>query len=195
MPSLPRRYDAIAIFLHWVTALAVIGLIAIGFVMTRLSAGSHMQFMLFQLHKSIGITVLVLSVVRLGWRVTHPTLPLPIAMPHWERVAARLSHAFFYGLLLGLPLLGWATVSASPLKIPTMLYGVLPWPDLPLVSDLSGHGRLAERLGAVHGFGGLFMGGLLIVHVAAALRHHLIMKDTVLLRMLPLLKPVAGPTQ
>src|SRR6266851_5201464 len=85
-------------------------------------------------HKSIGITVLLLSLVRLGWRIIHPAPTLPAYVRGWERFAAQSVHALFYVLMIGMPLSGWAWVSSSPLiKIhPTVLYGVIPWPALPL---------------------------------------------------------------
>src|SRR3546814_10324595 len=96
----------------------------------------------FQLHKSVGITVLALSLIRLGWRLGHAWPPFPAAMPRWERVLARGTHILFYVLMIGVPLLGWAAASAGEAP-PVPLYGVVPAPNLPV--PLS-HG-LSETLG------------------------------------------------
>jgi cytochrome b561/polyisoprenoid-binding protein YceI len=185
----PLRYDAIAMLLHWVTALAVLGLIAMGLVMTDLKPGSHLQFSLYQWHKSVGITVLALSILRLGWRLAHRPPELPAAMPPWEKTVSHLTHWGFYVLLLAMPMTGWATVSASPLNIPTVLYGVLPWPHLPWLPGLENKKAVEEVLEDIHGAGGNVMIGLIVLHVAAALRHRILLKDQVVQRMLPRFLP------
>lgn len=179
------RYDSVAIGLHWLTAVAVLGLIVIGLVMGDLPNSSALKFSLFQWHKSVGITVLLLTVARLGWRLGHRPPAMPDGMPNWEKAAAHAGHFALYALLIGLPLLGWAAVSASPLNIPTVLYGVIPWPHLPVLSTLADKKPVAEALGDIHSTGAWIMMGLLVVHAGAALRHHLILRDDVLRRMVP----------
>lgn len=188
-PEAGRAYSAGAILLHWLTALCLVGLIAIGLTMTRLPPSDlALKFSLYQLHKSIGITVLLLTLLRLAWRLRHPPPPLPDTLAPWQRHAAKGVHLTFYGLLLVLPLVGWALVSASTLDIPTVLYGVLPWPHLPLLSSLSDKAaaeagfKVAHRLLA---YGTLL---LILLHVAAALKHQLVDKDEVLARMVPPLR-------
>lgn len=179
------RYDGVAMFLHWLTALAVLGLIAMGLIMTDLPRGSALQFSLFQLHKSVGVTVLMLTLLRLAWRLAHRPPALPSEMPAWEKLAAHAGHLGLYALLFGLPLSGWATVSASPFNIPTVLYGVIPWPHLPVLSTLSNKKPVAEALGGLHSAAAWILIALLVVHAGAALRHHFLLKDDVLRRMLP----------
>lgn len=177
------RYSAVAIALHWLIALAIVGLVVIGIVMTGLpDTELARKFALYQLHKSLGITVLALSLLRLAWRLTHRPPPLPDTLKPWERRAARATHIGFYGLIIVIPLLGWAMVSASPYNIPTVLWGVIPWPHLPVPKPAfeafrAGHVLLA--FGAV---------ALLVLHVAAALKHHYILRDDVLARMLPFMR-------
>ena len=174
------RYSAVAILLHWLIALAIIALLVMGIVMTGLpDTDLALKFGLYQWHKSVGITVLLLSLLRLLWRLTHRPPPLPGNLRPWERLAARVTHVGFYVLIIVIPLLGWAMVSASPYNIPTVLYGEISWPHLPVPKSAfegfkAGHVWLA--FGAV---------GLLALHVAAALKHHYILKDDVLARMLP----------
>jgi cytochrome b561 len=182
------RYDTVAILLHWLVAVGVVAQIAIGLAMTQLPLTPARQFPLYQLHKSIGITVLAVVLFRVAWRLTHRPPPLPDTMPRVERRFASAAHLALYGLLVGLPLTGWAVVSASPYNIPTVLYGLVPWPHLPVLSTLHDKAPVEAVLATIHAFGGWFLAALIGVHAAAALRHHLLLHDAVLWRMLPLLR-------
>ena len=177
------RYTIVAIALHWLIALAIIALLAIGLTMTNIQTGMT-QFRLFQLHKSIGITVLGLSVIRLIWCLTHRSPPLPANMTRFERLAARLSHWGFYGLMIGMPLTGWALVSSSPMNLPTVLFGIMPLPHLPLPKDKA----ISESFATLHSIGAWVMIGLLVIHIAAAVVHHFIRRDDVLHHMLPFIR-------
>ncbi len=184
MPE-PARYDGVAQALHWLTAAAVLCLIVIGLVMTALPPGTSLQFRLFQWHKSLGITVLLMTLPRLAWRLAHRPPALPVDMPRWEAALAKAMHLALYALLLGLPLEGWAVVSASPLNIPTVLFGVVPWPALPGLGSLPNKAAIDAVLKTAHDIAGWSIATLLVLHVAAALRHHLVLHDDVLRRMLP----------
>ncbi|MCK2055566.1 cytochrome b [Methylobacterium sp. 37f] len=189
----PRpRYTHVAIALHWLSALAVLGLIAIGLVMSHGDLAPMRRFQLYQWHKSVGITVLVLSLLRLGWRLIHRPPPLPATLPARERAGAHAAHALLYGFLLGLPLIGWAVVSVSPFNLPTVLYGILPWPHLPVLPELADKGAMEAVLKQVHAWGAWILIGLLLLHVGAALRHHLVLRDDTLRRMLPQTSPPSG---
>jgi len=180
----PRpRYTRVAIALHWLSALAVLGLIAIGLAMTHGELAPMRRFQLYQWHKSVGLTVLALTLLRLAWRLAHR--PLPATLRARERAGAHAAHALLYGLLLGLPLIGWAVVSASPFNLPTVLYGILPWPHLPVLPELANKAAVEAMLKQVHAWGAWFLIGLLLLHVGAALRHHLVLRDDTLRRMLP----------
>ncbi len=179
------RYTAVAIFLHWVMALGILVLAVMGLTMTHLKLDPMRLFQFYQLHKSIGITVLLAAFLRLAWRLTHRPPELPAAMPRAEKAAAAGGHLLLYVFLFGLPLTGWALVSASVFDIPTVLYGVVPWPHLPVLSTLSDKAAAEALLKQIHAYGAYALIALVGVHAAAALRHHFVIGDDVLLRMLP----------
>lgn len=185
MSALPTRYTAVAILLHWLIAAAILALLVMGFVMTDLTPGSHLQFVLYQLHKSVGITVLALSLLRLAWRLGHRPPALPSHMPAWERLLAHLGHFALYALMIAMPLEGWALVSASIWNIPTVLYGVIPLPHLPVLSTLADKKPVEDLLKLGHEAAAWVMIATLAGHVGAALRHHFFQHDDVLTRMLP----------
>jgi len=177
------RYDRVAITFHWVIAVTIIALIVFGVLMTK--EGFPNRFAIYQWHKSFGIMILFLSLGRLLWRLTHRAPPLPDGMKAWEKAAAKLSHVGFYVLMIGMPLLGWAMVSASRLPIPTVLFYTIPWPDMPGIPESE---ALEDRLKMLHELGAKLIVALLFLHVGAALKHHFINKDGVLARMIPALR-------
>jgi cytochrome b561 len=179
------RYTTIAIALHWLIAVGVVTLIAIGLTMIHAPIAPATRFKLFQLHKSIGIMLLGLIVLRLLWRVTHRPPPLPGTMPPIERAAASGAHALLYLLLVGLPLSGWALVSVAPLNIPTVLFGLVRWPHIAALTSLRNKAPVAALFDGLHTYGGWLLAVLIALHAAAALRHHFVAGDDVLWRMLP----------
>jgi len=181
------RYGAVAMTLHWVLAAMILFNVGLGFFMTRLDETDEWTFPLFQLHKSIGLTILVLSLVRLVWRLANPVPALPSGMGAWERFAARGAHVLFYVLMIAVPIMGWATVSSAPLAVPTMWFGLFEWPHLPLLADLPRAEKrvIEEPLAVIHSLLALAMLGLVVLHAAAALKHQFRDKDDVLKRMLP----------
>ncbi|HNR76490.1 MAG TPA: cytochrome b [Parvularculaceae bacterium] len=186
-----ERYASIAIALHWLIAVMVVGQLAGGFYMHKLpDAQADLKFELYQWHKSFGVTILFLTFVRLGWRLTHPVPALPDGMTVWEKAAARGAHLGFYALLIALPLVGWLVVSSSPLadSVPTYLFGVLPWPHLPFFEGVADRKALSHEIAEIHEYLAFAMIGLIGLHVAAALKHHFVNKDGVLGRMLPFVK-------
>lgn len=187
------RYNGVAIAIHWLTAVAIVTQFILGWTMISLRPPSYLHFSLYQWHKSIGMTILALSVLRLVWRLLHRPPPLPAIMPAWEKRAAKLSHGLLYVLLIALPITGWAVVSASPLNIPTLLYGVLPLPHLPVLPELPDKQTAEQALKALHEFGGWILALLLAGHIGAALRHHFLIRDEVLRRMLPRFQPYPPP--
>lgn len=183
----PTHYGAVAKFLHWTIGLGILGMIALGWYMNDLPLTDPLKFTLFQLHKSVGVTILLLGLFRLGWRLTHPVPLLPANMAAWEAHAAKIVVKAFYVLMIVIPLLGWAVVSASPRNIPTFLYGLVPWPHLPLLPDmeLDVKKRVAEKLGDVHAVLAYSVLAFLALHVGGALKHHFIKRDDVLIGMAP----------
>jgi cytochrome b561 len=142
---------------------------------------------MFQLHKSVGLTVLLLSLARLAWRLTHRPPPLPAEMPRWERLGAQAAHWVLYGLMIGIPLTGWVVVSASPTNLPTVIFKTVPWPHLGFIHDLAMpvRRRLEDQVEQVHMLLGYGMACLIVLHVAAALKHQFWNRDEVLGHMLP----------
>ena len=178
-----RRYSALAIALHWLIAAAIVFQIMLAWRMG--GPKSPQTFALIQLHKSVGITILVLSLARLGWRLANPPPPMPATLAAWERWLARITHVGFYVIMIGMPLTGWIMVSASRLHIPTLLYGHIPWPDAPGVGGAMR--PLWSKVGET-GHEALAWGAytLVALHVAGALKHQLFSRDEpVLARMAP----------
>jgi cytochrome b561 len=179
------RYTAVAIALHWVMALGILALAGLGLTMVHIHLSLRERFALYQLHKSIGITILLAACLRLAWRVFQKPPALPAQMPRLEKMAAHGGHLALYLLLFFVPLTGWALVSASVLQLPTHLYGTIPWPHLPVFSTLPNKAPVEAVLKLIHRYVAWTMLALVVGHAAAALRHHLIEHDDVLLRMLP----------
>lgn len=182
------RYSTVAVILHWLIALAVIALLIAGFWMgdaIRNPETQALAFEVFQLHKSLGLTVLVLTVVRLGWRLGHPAPALPDTMPGWQKTAAHATAWAFYVILLVMPLSGWVIVSTSPFGLPTMWFGLFEWPHITQLTNAANALQIngaAEEVHELLAFGAV---GLLFLHVSGALKHHFIDRDDVLARMLP----------
>lgn len=173
MPATQKHYAAVAIGLHWTIAAAILFMIWLGWNMDENEAR-------YQLHKSVGITILVLTLARISWRVLNPPPPLPDTLSVWERRASHAVHLGFYGLMLALPLTGWLYVStAQDFDIPTVLFGLVSWPDLPFPAALN------PVLEAVHSRLAWLALLLLGLHVAGALKHEFTSQDGVLRRMLP----------
>lgn len=179
-----QRYHVGAIILHWVVALFLLATLFLGLFLDQIPNGPD-KFTAYQLHKSLGISVLLLGVFRLIWRLTHKVPALPADMPAWEKLVAHVTHWIFYILIIGIPLSGWALVSASPLNIPTMLYGLVQWPHLPGFDMVENRKALKDMIGDVHEFLAYSVLVLFVLHVGAALRHHFIMRDETILRMTP----------
>jgi cytochrome b561 len=175
-PAVPR-YGAVAQIMHWLIAALVFAMFGLGWYMARLPLGQE-KFDLYQLHKSLGITIFALAVLRLLWRSFHPAPPLPAGLPPWERTAARISHALLYLMLLVQPLIGFLQSNAA--NFPVVLWGVWPLPAL-----IGSNEGLGETLVVVHRWNSRLLLLLILLHVAAALRHHFVLKDDVLRRMLP----------
>lgn len=171
------RYGAVAQAFHWI----IVALVIIQFV---LAIQAHdlpqgvAKLVVLARHKSVGITILALAVLRLLWRLFNPVPPYPATMPRWQQLAARTSHFLLYALLLVIPVLGWLMSSAR--NFPVSWFGIVTLPDLIRPSEKAFHflHEAHEALAKT-----LFV--LALIHAAAALKHHFIDKDDVLRRMLP----------
>ena len=185
--SSAERYGAVAMSLHWLIAALIITNICLGLYMGDLPRSDPNKFLIIQTHKSIGLTVLVLSIARLGWRLVNPVPPLPPGMSAPLRFAARATHYLFYFLIVAIPLSGWLMVSTSPLGFGTPYFGLFEWPNLPFFDGLARAARRPyhEAFESVHVFLAWSAIVLIPIHVLAALFHQFIRRDDVLKRMLP----------
>jgi len=171
------RYGAIAQLLHW---LVVLGILLQFIWAWRIDETDSIrqQFALVVEHKSIGMTVLGLAIIRLLWRAFNPPPPYPSSMAGWERTAASITHWLLYAMILLMPLSGWAWSTAAGYG--AEFYGLLDIPGFVPVNE-----DLADVLEEVHEALAIAIPVVAGVHIAAALRHHFVLKDNVLRRMLP----------
>ena len=177
----PTRYTGTAKAFHWVLALALVTLFGVGLYMTGLPF-SPQRLKLYNWHKWAGVTILALSVLRLLWRFTHrpPNLPEKVlaTMPGWQQFAHHAVHFLMYALFLAVPLIGWAYSSASGFQI--VWFGALPLPDFVPVDP-----ELAKAIKPWHAYSAYALAALVVMHVAAVIKHQLIDRDGQLSRMLP----------
>lgn len=174
------NWGAIAKLFHWLIALLVIGNLVLGYWSDDLPV-SPRKVEAFYWHKTIGLTILWLAVLRLLWRFTNPAPMLPLDMPGWERALARTSHFLLYVLMIAMPISGWVINSAA--NFPLDLYGILRVPDL--VADGPNEAAIEDAATLVHNWMFYVICVLLALHVAGALKHHVVDGDHVLRRMLP----------
>jgi len=176
------RYGSVAIALHWLLALMIFGSLGVGLYMSDLPF-SPLRLKLYNWHKWAGITILLISALRLLWRLSHRPPPLPAtvlaAMPAWQRQAHSVTHTLLYLLFFAVPLTGWAYSSAAGFQI--VWFGVLPLPDWVSVNK-----ELADAvLKPLHAAAALSLGALVLLHIAATVKHELIDRDGLFWRMWP----------
>ncbi len=168
------QYSGISKFLHWLIFILVLVQILLGFFWD--DTGSF-NFTAISWHKSLGLTILCLVVLRLAWVLTNPK-PTLLNTPAWQRLAAKTIHGLLYLSLIGMPLSGWIGLTAG--GKPPQPFGIpLPFPGI------QANKVLANISFEVHKFLGFILVGLIALHILAALKHHFIDKDDVLIRMLP----------
>ena len=176
----PRnRYSIVSLVFHW--GLAVLILTQILLITAHDATEGPLSREFVQIHKAVGLTILVLTLARIGWRMANPAIPLPAAMARWDKIAARTTHVLFYVLLIALPMSGWAASSAGGRAIEW--FGLFQWPLLPVERSR----ELARSLMGLHGAAVKLLYVLLALHVLAALKHQFINRDNVLHRMIPLI--------
>jgi cytochrome b561 len=173
----PERYTSTAIALHWLIGAMILISIAVGLYMTGLKLSPE-KLKLYNWHKWAGVTIFMLVVIRLVWRLFHAAPPLPASIPVWQRRIAAATHLLFYALMFAIPLSGWLMSSAKGFQ--TVYFGVIPLPDL-----LGKNEDLGERLEQVHQLLSYILITAVAAHTASALRHHFIARDDVLRRILP----------
>ena len=192
-----KRYAGVAIAFHWAIAILILANFPIAWTMGDRGVDKSTAFALFQIHKSIGLFVLFLSVGRLLWRIQNPPPALPSNMQRWERSLSQTVHVLFYVTMMGVPLLGWMMVSASQTRIPTLFFGLFQWPHIAPLADaaLSAKKEMHDVLEEAHEIAAWMILGLLALHVGGALKHQFIDKEHYLVRMLPgIFGKSAGPS-
>ncbi|MBT2321125.1 cytochrome b [Variovorax paradoxus] len=170
-------WGAPAKFFHWLVAALIFTQFALGWLAVGWPL-SPAKLNLFGWHKSIGMLILALVLMRLLWRLANPTPALPADTPAWERVAARVSHALLYVMMVAMPLTGWILNSAK--GVPFSIFWRIP---LPAIAEPDEH--MAELAALAHFSLWVVLAALLVLHVGAALRHHFVKRNDVLARMLP----------
>lgn len=189
-PVTQARYSTVAVILHWTIVVLLIWAVGMAWYSDRLEGAEKIAAL--QLHKPLGVTILLLTLVRLGWRLVNPPPPLSPHLKAWERFLATAVHWLFYILLLAMPLTGWAMVSASKLIMiyPINMFGLFDWPALSFLTDLPPDQRKAahDAFEWAHHLGAkIVIYGLIPLHVLGALKHQFIDKDNELARMIPFL--------
>ncbi|PLX39176.1 MAG: cytochrome B [Hyphomicrobiales bacterium] len=176
-------YGAVSIAFHWTMALLLAALIIVGKYMHGLPLSDPNKFVLYQLHKSFGLTALALVFLRFFWRARNTVPVMPVLMPMWQKLGAHGVHIALYGLMLLIPLSGWLMVSASPLNLPTVYFNLFTVPHLPVPGLLGEPQAATDLLAEIHELLANLMIVVVIAHVAAALKHHMIDRDDTLRRM------------
>lgn len=185
--TLPAKYTRTAIALHWLVALLIFINLVLAFITEQIPEDWIRPAI--NTHKSIGITVLGLVLMRLLWRLTHKPPPLPASYPRWERITAHAAHILFYLFMLALPLTGWLHDSAwkAAPEVKMYWFGLFEWPRFDFIMQLEPvlKEQLHGQLGEIHEYLGFGLIGLWVLHVGAALKHQFIDKHQELQRMLP----------
>jgi len=173
----PSRYTAVAQTFHWVIAALIVTQFILAWSADDLPLGMH-KLALLARHKSVGMTVLMLAVLRLLWRWRHRPPDLPAGMAPIERILAHATHIAFYGLLFAMPLTGWMMSSAKNYSV--SWFGWFTWPNL-----IGQNETAFNVLKSTHEYLSDALFAIAVLHVLAALKHHFWNHDDVLLRMLP----------
>ena len=187
-PDAVLRYNNVAVFIHWLTAILVVIQLYVGFTFHEMERGPE-RGEWFMWHKTLGATILVLALIRLGWRLMHKPPPFPPELPRWERIAAVWNHRLFYILLIAIPLTGLLAVSGGADEATTGLAGGLRLPLIPGISEDTG-----DASGNFHEVLVKFTIGLVVLHVAAALKHQFFDRTRAAARMPPFRERDGTPT-
>jgi len=178
-PASPaHRYSGVAMLLHWLIAALIVWGFAIGWVMTDIPGFTPTKLRYFSWHKWIGVTVLALVLVRILWRATHAAPGLPSSTHAWEQRAAHAGHAALYALMLAIPVTGYLYSSAAGIQV--VYLGI--WP-LPVI--IGPDNALKAVLRTVHVALDYALLAVVVLHVLAVVKHHLLDRQNILARMLP----------
>lgn len=181
------RYGTVAMTMHWLIAALVLANLYLGLSFDSYPKGDPALFQVLQIHKSIGLTVLALSILRLVWRLVNPVPPYPAGMNPLLKFAAGATHFLLYFLIIAIPLSGWAMVSAARAGMPTRYFGLFDWPNIGFLASmpLEQKNPLRHDFGEMHEILAWSAIVLIVLHVVAALYHQFFRRDDVLRRMLP----------
>jgi len=184
-----ERYTRTAVVLHWLIAGLLLAECAHGWWMQQIpKQPPGIRADAFNQHKSVGLVLLALVLIRLGWRLAHrpPTLP---AVPRWQSLAAKANHVLLYAMMIALPLSGWMHDSAwkAAATHPMHLFGVIPFPRIGFIMNLDPAVKepLHDRFGPLHTYLGYALYALLAMHIGGALKHELFDRHSVIKRMVP----------
>jgi cytochrome b561 len=178
-----HRYSPPAMILHWLIAIGVIANWRIAAAAENAPEADRAAAM--APHFSLGVTILLLVLVRLAWRLIHPPPPLAAHLATWERVLAKTTHTLFYVILIAMPLAGWLAMSSFGSGV--NVWGLFDLPRLPVSESF----ERGETIFGLHATAGMVVLGLLAVHVLGSLKHTLLERDGNLFRMLPFGTPKA----
>lgn len=173
-----RRYDRVAIALHWLVAVGVFVMIGLGWYMTDIPKGTPQRAFFYNLHKSIGVMLALIVLIRVVWRWNHPPPPLPAGTASWVVNASRLSHALLYALLVLMPVAGFTASNFSK-------YGVTYFGLFKIGPLFAENKTLYELFQGIHHAASEVLVIVICIHIAGALKHLLLDKDGVFFRMLP----------
>ena len=185
---MPLKYNNTAIILHWLIALALILQLLGGIWMVEainVEATKQTAYNFYQYHKSLGLVILVASLLRLFWRLIHKVPPLPENMKLWEKFASHVSHISLYILMIAIPLLGWAMVSASSYGIPTRIFNLFELPHISFLANSDNKLELSKFFNKSHKLTAYMMIFLSLAHIGAALKHQFFDKNNLIQRMIP----------
>lgn len=180
MANTVQVYSRFNVFLHWVMALGFFTMIASGLTLEFAELPQKLKFNMYQWHKSLGVLLLLAFVVRVGVRIFSKTPSLPETFLKPDRVAAKLGHYALYIWMLVVPLSGWAMVSSSPYGVPTIVFGWFTWPHIP---GAEGNDLVHDFARQAHGYLAYAFIGLIVVHIAAVIKHRVKDKTNLLPRM------------
>lgn len=181
------RYTTPAIIAHWLIAVLIIANLGLGLLAEKLP--DTQIRVAIDTHKSIGITVLGLVLLRIFWRMAHQPPPFSTGMARWERALAHFAHFGLYVLMLWMPLTGWLHDSAwrAAPEIPMRLFGLFEWPRIAFImGQPEGEKEYLHGLfGAMHEVGGYLLIALLLAHIMGALKHQFIDREAEFRRIWP----------
>ena len=179
-----QRYNAFAIILHWVMAVAFVAMLASGLIMGGDDLDPSLKFKLYQWHKSGGVLLLLAFFLRFGWRIFSAVMkqipPLPAHLPKLEQLAAKLGHIALYVWMILTPLAGWLVVSSSSYGIPTIVFDLFEWPHVPGVQANKAVHDVAEQAHELLAYSFIV---IIVGHIAAVVKHAIFDKENLLTRM------------